>query len=203
MTVSVLISAVLQVTLFTSIPFLVWLILERKKESFFKWLGFKAPVIEKKAKFCVLFAGSFILFTISAMFVHTFFIGKDTVAASQFYGMGVAGIIPALLYAFIQTGLSEEIVFRGFIGKRAIKAWGFKAGNSVQALLFGLVHGVMFFPTAGIFAALITVVFTGIVGAVMGYLNEKTAGGSILPSWMLHGLANLASAVLMMFGVIS
>ena len=202
MIVSILISAVLQVALFTLIPFLMWLIFARKKESFFKWLGFKAPVIEKKVRFCALFAGSFILFTISAMLVHAFFIDKDTVAASQFYGTGVAGIIPALIYAFVQTGLSEEIVFRGFIGKRAIKAWGFKAGNSVQALLFGLVHGIMFFPTAGVFAALIAVAFTGIVGAVMGYLNEKMAGGSILPGWALHGLANLVSAGFMMFGVI-
>ena len=41
----------------------------------------------------------------------------------------------------IQTGLSEEILFRGFLGKRLIAKFGFAVGNVVQGLLFGTLHG--------------------------------------------------------------
>lgn len=36
----------------------------------------------------------------------------------------------------------------------------------------------------------------------MGYLNEKKAGGSILPSWIIHGLSNLFSSVISMLNLI-
>lgn len=26
---------------------------------------------------------------------------------------------------------------------------------------------------------------------VMGYINENKAGGSVIPSWLIHGTANL------------
>ncbi|MCL2634250.1 MAG: CPBP family intramembrane metalloprotease [Oscillospiraceae bacterium] len=202
MTLSMIFSSIFQVLLFSIIPFIIWLIFARKKENFFKWLGFKKPVINKKPQFFLLFIGSFILLSVAGELIKIFFIDKETTAASQFHGLGIAGLVPALFYAFIQTGLSEEIVFRGFIGKRAINKWGFTVGNTIQAVLFGLLHGVMFLPSAGIFAAVIAVVFTGFVGFIMGYLNERSAGGSIVPSWIMHGLANYASALVMMFDII-
>ncbi|MGM1047647.1 MAG: CPBP family intramembrane glutamic endopeptidase [Bacillota bacterium] len=127
------------------------------------------------------------------------FTDKAEVAASQFYGVGISGIAAAVLYAFIQTGLSEEILFRGFIGKRAVSAWGFSVGNTIQAVLFGCLHGLMFFSSTGIFNAVIITIFTACIGWVMGYINEKLADGSIIPGWTLHGFANLLSAIVMMF----
>ncbi|WP_430112552.1 CPBP family intramembrane glutamic endopeptidase [Paenibacillus sp. B1-33] len=104
-----------------------------------------------------------------------------------------------MLYAFIQTGLSEEILFRGFIGKRLNSAFGFATGNTVQAFLFGCLHGVMFFSRTRVINAVIITLFTALIGWFMGYINEKLAGGSIIPSWMMHGLANSFSAMTMMF----
>lgn len=49
--------------------------------------------------------------------IMLFFTNGSDVAASQFDGVGVAGIAAALFYAFVQTGLSEEIVFRGLSEK--------------------------------------------------------------------------------------
>jgi hypothetical protein len=34
---------------------------------------------------------------------------------------------------------------------------------------------------------------------VFGYLNEKKADGSIIPSWIAHGLANLITYITVAF----
>lgn len=50
--------------------------------------------------------------------------------------------------------------------------------------------------------AIIITLFTALIGWVMGYLNEKLAAGSIIPSWILHGFSNLFSSLLMMFEIL-
>lgn len=37
---------------------------------------------------------------------------------------------------------------------------------------------------------------------VMGYINENKAGGSVIPSWLIHGTANLFSAIVSMFSIL-
>lgn len=39
-------------------------------------------------------------------------------------------------------------------------------------------------------------VLTGTIGVVMGYLNERLAGGSLVPSWILHAAANMLTGCL-------
>ncbi len=116
-------------------------------------------------------------------------------ATSDFSGLGAAAIPAILIYAILNTALSEEILFRGFLLKRISNKIGFTVGNIIQATLFGLLHGVMFYSAVGIVKALIVIVFTGGIGWCMGYTNEKTAGGSILPSWCIHALANVFSGI--------
>ena len=67
--------------------------------------------------------------------------------------------------------------------------------NAIQALLFGLLHGVMFLPFVGIVKAVIIILFTTAIAWFMGYINEKKAGGSIIPSWIIHAAANLFSGI--------
>ncbi|KJB89092.1 hypothetical protein AZ66_03975 [Paenibacillus sp. E194] len=202
MTVSVLVGSLVQVILFSVIPLVCWFIFARKKQSFFEWIGCKLPVIEKRNSFFILFFLALLLFVSLGWIIILFFTNDTDVAASQFYGVGVSGIAAALLYAFVQTGLSEEILFRGFIGKRLISAFGFVTGNTVQGILFGCLHGAMFFSKTGIINAVIITLFTALIGWFMGYINEKLAGGSIIPSWMMHGLANSLSALTMMFQLV-
>lgn len=97
----------------------------------------------------------------------------------------------ALVYGYIRTGLAEEIVFRGFILKRIQGRFGFMAGNLVQAILFGLLHGVPFgLATQSIFVAACMTILPGAFGWYQGWLNEKRCGGSIVSSWLLHGTMN-------------
>lgn len=43
-----LLNAIIQVVLFSIIPFIWWLVTARKKEKFFEWLGVKKPECESK-----------------------------------------------------------------------------------------------------------------------------------------------------------
>lgn len=139
------------------------------------------------------------IFTSLGMLTTIYMLDKDTLASSQFYGTGLKGLIPALIFSWVQTSLSEEILFRGFIGKRLNSKFGFAIGNSAQALLFGAVHAVMLYSSAGLFHSVVVMILAGFVGWSIGLLDEKLSAGSIIPYWVLHGLTNLISSIVMMY----
>jgi membrane protease YdiL (CAAX protease family) len=109
-------------------------------------------------------------------------------------GLSAETIGVVLIVAFLKTGLSEEIFFRGLIAKRLIAWLGFPIGNTLQALLFGAVHLLIFVvpggPAFDPLAATAFVAVTGTAGWVMGWINERLGNGSIAPSWLMHGLGN-------------
>ena len=99
--------------------------------------------------------------------------------------------------AFVRTALSEEILFRGFLLKRIQNRTGFKMANAIQAILFGLMHGLPFgLTTKSVGVFLLLTILPGLFGAYQGWLNEKRCNGSILPSWLLHSCMNLVTAML-------
>lgn len=199
---SLLISAILQVILFSIIPFVWWLIFGRKEASFFEWLGFKKPVIKNKVRYFMIFVTTIMFLLIPSFLIVPYFVDKSVLATTQFYGQGATALVPALIYAFVQTSLSEEIFFRGFLTKRLILQFGFHIGNGIQGLLFGLLHGVMFVSSAGIVGAIIIVLLTGIAGWLMGWINEKESDGSIVSSWLLHGFVNFLASIFAMFVIL-
>jgi uncharacterized protein len=163
-TLNLLINAILQVILVSVIPFIWWLVFGRKEANFFKWLGLKKPVINNKVRYVIIFVTTVIFLSIPGFLIIHYFVNKSILATTQFYGQGASALLPALIYAFIQTGLSEEIFFKGFLTKRLISKFGFQIGNGVQSLLFGLMHGGMFIFSSGILKAFIIILFTGIAG---------------------------------------
>ena len=192
--IQTLINSVIQIVLFSLIPFIWWLITARKKMNFFEWIGLKKIKDAKENKTVLWTIGAIVAFLALSVFMLMAVRGMET-AASEFAGLGIGAVPAILVYAIIKTALPEEIVFRGFILKRVSKKFGFAAGNLVQSILFGLMHGVMFFSAAGLVKALLITVFTGSIGWLMGYINEKKAGGSIIPSWCIHAVANIFSGV--------
>lgn len=251
-----ILSAIIQLGVFTLIPFLYWLISARNKESFFTWIGLIKPKPENRALLFILLVGfafvwyvSLILlvsipimwwFTgnkenfidwlglktittqykpASLIFLGVLLLGNygafdvfftlgdvgsiitetDGFIQGELYGTGVVGLVSAFSMAFIQTGLSEEILFRGFIGKRASAKMGFIAGNLLQGILFGLVHGIpAFFFTGNLMLATWATIATGIAGMLLGYLM-KVSGGSIILCWLVHALGNFIPAVIEAF----
>ena len=192
--IQTLINSVIQIILFSLIPFIWWLITARKKMNFFEWIGLKKISNAKGNKTLIWTIGAIVAFLALSVFMLMAVRGVET-AASEFAGLGFGAIPAILIYAIYKTALPEEIVFRGFILKRVSGKFGFAAGNLIQSILFGLMHGVMFFSAAGPVKALLITVFTGSIGWLMGYINEKKAGGSIIPSWCIHAAANIFSGV--------
>ena len=192
-----LIGSVTQVVLFSLVPLLVWLLTARGKESFFSWIGLKSPVCGNGKKMILLTAAAALLY-IGAMLLCIRILPEGvTIAGSQFAGEGFAALPSVLFYAVLRTALSEEILFRGFILKRIRNRFGFTAGNTVQALLFGLLHGIPFgIVTKSVSAFLLLTLLPGLLGWYMGWLNEKQCGGSIIPGWLLHGCVNILSGII-------
>lgn len=189
-----IISSAVQLIIMSLIPFIWWLVTARKKESFFKWLGFHG-FKEKPLKILLYCALLGLGATAVMYFIMPIVMGDTPTATTQFGGRGFAALPEILIYAVIQTSLSEEIFFRGFLGKRLISKLGFTAGNTIQAFLFGLMHGVLFFVAVGWWQALVLIIVTGAIGWAQGYINEKRADGSIFPSWLCHAVMNIASAL--------
>jgi len=112
-----------------------WLITARKIVSFFSWVGLKKIEVTNKKKFISWVTGC-IVFLFIGSFITPILIDQDASTMEQFAGQGSRLILGALVYGLIQTGLSEEILFRGFLGKRFINKFGFITGNTIQALTF-------------------------------------------------------------------
>ncbi len=109
--------------------------------------------------------------------------------------MGIAALPSVVVYSYIQTALSEEILFRGFLLKRLASKFGFTAANGIQALLFGAVHLAMVWGQVGFVSGLVIVIYPMIPAVAFAYLNEKKSDGSILPSWIVHGTLNTVSTL--------
>lgn len=196
-----ILNTIVQLTLLTLIPFVWYLFRHKKCSGFFQWIGLKRPTACDGAllKFIVFMIVAFMAVFIGILYALK---GVET-ATSQFAGMGIAGLPSALIYAFLTTSLSEEIFFRGFLLKRLSNKFGFGIGNIIQSILFGLLHGAMFFSVISIVKVVLIIGFTGLIAWCMGYTNEKKGGGSIVPSWIVHGMANLFSAMIAMFDIMA
>lgn len=191
------ISALIQILLFLLIPFIWWLATARRSEPFFRWLGWKRPRVTQPARLALVIIGTLVV----AGAVGVLFISAAAdVSPSPLTGLGFAGLGAALVYAVGQTAFAEESLFRGFVLKRVAARFGFWTGNVVQAVLFGLVHMVPFLLLGmNPLLSLGTGVYSAALGLVMGWINERMAGGSIVPSWILHAVANLISAGVTLF----
>ena len=201
MLVNKIISSVMQIILFSLIPLIWWLITARKKESFFKWIGLKKIEKENKKSSVVNMLPIAISYLIVS-FITIYLIKDIETATSEFAGMGVSALLPALIYAIFNTALPEEILFRGFLLKRIASKFGYMIANIIQSTIFGLLHGFMFFYVLGIVKTIVIIFFTGIIAFAMGYINEKKANGSILPSWFIHALSNIFASIIAMFSLI-
>ncbi|MGE7839977.1 CPBP family intramembrane glutamic endopeptidase [Lysinibacillus sp. NPDC093712] len=202
MIVESLINAVMQIILFSVIPFCWWLILARKKCSFLVWLGFQKPNIENKANYWTWFLVILALLVIPINIIIYFFVDESLLASNRFVGLGFSAVIPALIYAILQTGLSEELFFRGFLTKRLVSKLGFYKGNVLQSLLFGAIHGLMFLSSIQLIGVVFIFIATSLAGYLMGWINENLSKGSIISSWGIHSSANILAAFMAMFNVI-
>lgn len=206
--VSSITTAIVNLIVFSLIPFVWWLIRHRKETGFFQWLGFYRPRLKSKWWVLVIFA---VLYYFFYNFDFTQLIdpatleyveNSDAVSANAFAGIGAAATLPALIENFIANGVAEEILYRGFLCKRLCGKLGTVAGIVLQAVLFGLMHNILYILVGldvGLWYHILTFVFTGMGALLLGWLNEKIYNGSIIPSIVLHGAGNFIATMLVAF----
>ena len=201
-------TSVINLIVFSLIPFLWWFFRHRKETGFFRWLGFIRPHLWSKWWVLIVFAVVYYFFY---NFDFTRLVDPDTLAytesssavsANAFAGLGAAAIVPALIENFIANGVAEEILYRGFLCKRLCGKLGTVVGILLQAVLFGLMHNILYIIAGlnvGLWYHTLTFLFTGMGALLLGWLNEKIFNGSILPSILLHGAGNFISTMLVAF----
>ena len=204
-----IVGAISNIVVFSLLPLIWWLIFHRKKENFFKWVGLYKPQLKSKWWMVVLFA-------VVYYFLYTFDITKfvseesmavvessESVAANAFTGLGMAAVLSAMIQNFVANGLSEELLYRGFIGKRLCAKFGSLPGIIIQGALFGLMHNGLYVLAGvpvGMDFHVMMFLFTGGAGLLLAWLDEKIFNGSIVPSILLHGLGNFIGSLRVAFG---
>lgn len=208
LTISSIKTAVANTIVFAFIPLIWWFIKHRKEVSFFEWIGLYKPQLKSKIWVLALFA---VLYYFFYNFDFTKLVNPETlkeiensssVAANAFAGIGTMAILPALIENFIANGLAEEILYRGFLCKRFCGKLGASKGIVLQAVLFGLMHNIIYIIAGlnvGLWYHTLTFIFTGTGALLLGYLNEKIFNGSIVPSILLHGTGNFIASMLVAF----
>ena len=192
-------NALIQIVLFMLLPFSWWFVTARRKSSFLDWIGFKPLKDTGNHKMWLwIFLGLLSFTSFSYLVLYT--IVKDLkTATSSFSGLGFQALPAVMIYSLFQTSLPEELLFRGFLLKRFSVCLPFGVANTIQATLFGFLHGLMFITEVSWLQTLLIILCTGGIAAYLGFVNEKKSGGSILASWIMHALANVITGMLSAF----
>ncbi len=191
-----IINSLLEIILFSLLPFLFWYFSARKQERFTDWIGLKKIKGAKKTALAIIIVTTFYLL-ISLILLNS--LKNIENATTEFQGLGFAALPAIFIYAIFNTSFPEEILFRGFILKRLANKLGFAKANFIQGLLFGILHGVMFFPLVGNLKSILIILLTSLAAFAMGYVNEEISGGSIIPSWIIHAISNLIAGIYLAF----
>lgn len=191
-------SAILQILLLTAIPLLWYSVTHKKVTGFARWIGLCRPSHFPVLYIPLILVGS--LAAVAAPYLWLYRTGSltysgFTVDAYRSGGWNLEAIAAVLVWAVVQTSLSEEIFFRGFLCKRLSHAFGLRAGCLLQALIFGAVH-IPAVLGKGVLPVLTVVALTGGIGYALGWLSQEKADGSILCGWLIHASANLISTVI-------
>lgn len=191
-----IINSLLEIILFSLLPFLFWYFSARKQERFTDWIGLKKIKGAKKTALAIIIVTTFYLL-ISLILLNS--LKNIENATTEFQGLRFAALPAIFIYAVFNTSFPEEILFRGFILKRLANKLGFAKANFIQGLLFGILHGVMFFPLVGNLKSILIILLTSLAAFAMGYVNEEISGGSIIPGWIIHAISNLIASIYLAF----
>lgn len=121
---------------------------------------------------------------------------EQGVAYSRFVGRPLTAMsfLSTLFFGLFETGLGEELFFRGLIGGwfgRRTRLW---MANVIQAAIFTLPHLLLLTIEPHLWPIAFALPF--ISGLMLGWLRLKS--GSIFPGWIVHGFGNVFSALIVM-----
>jgi membrane protease YdiL (CAAX protease family) len=202
-----LINTIMQIGVVLIVAFVVWLIFGRKTASFPRYIGLTLPPARAMSA-ALAFALVFSALSMGLLFYFPLLkemaAGPNTVAgAIREMGATPETYVVIAITAFLKTALAEEILFRGLIAKRLIAILGFWPGNAIHAAAFAAMHLLVFVAPGGpafswtLAGPMLALIF--VTSTVMVWLNEKRAGGSIGPSWLIHAVGNAVAYPVLAF----
>lgn len=202
---SEVLSTIIQIIIFSLIPFAFFLFRKDKSITFSNYIGLFKPSSE--SVYYILLASLLFLAGGLGMIFLDESIKEAVLSPPSVTGiirsMGLNGfsVLTLLIIAIFKTAFAEEILFRGFIAKQLTLRFGFTTGNLIQAFLFGFIHLLLFWTltkTTMIFL-LFCFLFSFGAGWTIGYIKEKYANGSIVPGWIAHAIGNTLSYSIIAF----
>ncbi len=195
--VSSLVETVFTVLVFSLIPLVLYMNGGERKtiKGFLRSVGiYKCPKSQRRQAVLVLLSTSVVAFaTTSAVLIS----GNSGRHLGETRNFTTLTFCIYLLFHGLRTGISEEILFRGFVGKKLIRWLGFVKGNILQALVFGLVHLPLMGPTATTADRVAKLSTACLLGYAFGYVMERKCDGSIMPAIIGHGLYNIVASLLL------
>ena len=127
-----------------------------------------------------------------------FYIDRSLLAANQFAGLELLPSFQHFSTLLFKQVYQRSYYFAAFI-KEIDEDFDFQVANLLQSIVFGCVHGAMLWSVLPLHVILLVVLTTALAGYVMGWVNERIAGGSIVTSWSIHSIVNFIAACLYMF----
>ncbi len=185
-------------TVFWGFHRLVARLARRPGEGWRRWLGLHPPASPRLglALFAVFVVVGAVLPVLARLLVPSY---EAVARASPQFAIAeqTAGprLLAAIAYAFVMTGFTEELLFRGVVAKRLMAWLGDATGNLVQAVLFALLHVVIVYGAVadpGPALVFLGGVLPGAMGWVFGWAMARD-GGSLLAPWLAHSAGNLAT----------
>lgn len=118
---------------------------------------------------------------------------RENLAQGQFTGMGITweSIAAAAVFGVLQTGLTEELLFRGLIAGSLSRRFPSFWANSAQAFIFLFPHVPILFVAPGSWGLLVAVFAMALL---LGWM--RVASGSILGPWIIHAGINTTVALI-------
>lgn len=189
-------SALFQVAVLGGFPFLAYLVYQRWRNKrslpdICKRVGLQIGQPRYLVYSLVVTAIVVAVLTIETPPLEPFL--REGSAQAKFFGLGLTAgsITMALLYGVVQTGFTEELLFRGLIAgsisRRLSVAWA----NIAQASIFLLPHLAILLFAPELWASL-PLVFAAAL--LLGWLRIKS--GSIVGPWIVHASGNVTMALI-------
>lgn len=110
-------------------------------------------------------------------------------------GLGFESVTTAVLHGVVQTGFTEELLFRGLIAGSLARRLSVAWANVTQASIFLLPHLLLLLVMPEMWTIL-PLVF--VAGLILGWIRIRS--GSILGPWILHASGNVTMALMVAAG---
>jgi membrane protease YdiL (CAAX protease family) len=106
-----------------------------------------------------------------------------------FLGLGLSGtaVVMALLYGIVQTGFTEELLFRGLVAGSLSRRLPLMWANLLQALIFMVPHMLVLRVMPELWPILLLIF---VVALFVGWARIES--GSIIGPWIVHAAMNVA-----------